>query len=85
MQENRLYSMACLALVIGVLAVSIGTIVKLTVTTSFAMTAAPGNQTSGKMMSGNMTGTNTTNGMMHVQICTSTYPCANSTNTTASK
>ncbi|PWU81609.1 MAG: hypothetical protein DLM72_06095 [Candidatus Nitrosopolaris wilkensis] len=80
--------MACLALVIGVLAVSIGTIVKLTdttATTSFAMTAAPGNQTGGKMMSGNMTGTNTTNGMMHVQICTSSYPCANSTNTTASK
>jgi phage-related tail fiber protein len=84
-QENRISSMACLALVIGVLAVSIGTIVKLTVTISFAMTAAPANQTSGKMMSGNMTGTNTTNGMMHVQICTSTYPCANSTNSTASK
>jgi hypothetical protein len=79
-QENRISSMACLALVIGVLAVSIGTIVKLTATTSLAMTAAPGNQTGGKM-----TGTNSTNGMMHVQICTSTYPCANSTNTTASK
>jgi hypothetical protein len=77
--------MACLAFVIGVLAVSIGTIVKLNATTSFAMTAAQGNQTGGKMMSGNMTGTNSTNGMMHVQICTSTYPCANSTNTTTSK
>jgi hypothetical protein len=77
--------MACLALVIGILAVSIGTIVKLTATTSLAMTEAPGNQTGGKMMSGNMTGTNSTNGMMHVQICTSTYPCANSTNTTANK
>ena len=85
MLKNRISTMACLALVISVLAVGIGTIVKLTVTTSFAMTAAPGNQTSGKMMSGNMTGTNATNGMMHVQICTSTYPCANSTNTTASK
>ena len=86
MQENRISSMACLAVVIGVLAVSIGTIVKLTAaTTSFAITAAPGNQTGGKMMSGNMTGTDSTNGMMHVQICTSTYPCANSTNTTTSK
>ena len=55
--------MACLALVIGVLAVSIGTIVKVTATTSFAMTAAPGNQTGGKMMSGNMTGTNTSRGV----------------------
>jgi len=85
MQKNRISSMACLALVIGVLVVSISTIVKLTATTSFAMTAAPGNQTGGKMMSWNMTGTNTTNGMMHVQICTSSYSCANSTNTTASK
>jgi hypothetical protein len=85
MQKNRISTMACLALVIGVLAVTIGTIVELTGTTSFAMPAAPGNQTGGKMMSGNTTGTNTTNGMMHVQICTSTYPCANSTNTTASK
>jgi phage-related tail fiber protein len=69
----------------GVLIVGTGTIFKLTAATSFAMTAAPGNQTGGKMMSGNMTGTNTTNGMMHVQICTSSYPCANTTNTTASK
>jgi hypothetical protein len=84
MQKNRISTMACLALVIGVLAVSIGTIIELSATTSFAMTG-PGNQTGGKMMSGNTTGTNTTNGMMHVQICTSTYPCANSTNTTASK
>ena len=85
MQKNRISSMACLAVVIGVLAVSIGTIFKLTATTSFAMTAVQGNQTGGKLMPGNITGTNTTNGMMHVQICTSTYPCANSTNPTASK
>jgi phage-related tail fiber protein len=85
MQKNRMSSMACLALVIGVLAVSIGTIVKLTATTSVALTAAPGNQTGGKMMSGNMSGTNTTSGMMHMQLCTSSYPCANSTNSTASK
>jgi phage-related tail fiber protein len=85
MLKNRISTMACLALVISVLAVGIGTIVKLTADTSFAITAAPGNQTGGKMMSGNMTGTNTTNGMMHMQICTSSYPCANTTNTTASK
>jgi hypothetical protein len=85
MQKNRISTMGCLALVIGVLAISIDTIVELTATTTFAMTAAPGNQTGGKIVSGNMNGTNTTNGMMHVQICTSTYPCANSTNTTASK
>jgi phage-related tail fiber protein len=85
MQKNTVSMMTCLALVIGVLATSIGTIVKMTASTSFAMTAAPGNQTGGKMMSGNMTGTNKTSGMMHVQICTSSYPCANSTNTTASK
>jgi phage-related tail fiber protein len=85
MQKNRISTMACLALVVGVLAVGIGTIVKLTANASFAMTAAPGNQTAGKMISGNMTGTNTTNGMMHVQICTSSYPCANTTNPTASK
>jgi hypothetical protein len=82
MQKNRMSTMACLALVIGVLTVSIGTVVKLT---TFALNAAPGNQTGGKMMSGNMTGTNTTSGMMHVQLCTSSYPCANSTNSTASK
>jgi hypothetical protein len=63
--------MACLALVISVLAVS-GTIIKMTATTSFALTVAPGNQTGGKMMSGSMTGTNTTSGM---QICTPHYPC----------
>jgi phage-related tail fiber protein len=85
MLKNRISTMACLALVISVLAVGIGTIVKLTADTSFAITAAPGNQTGEKMMSGNMTGTNTTNGMMHVQICTSSYPCANTTNTTAGK
>jgi phage-related tail fiber protein len=85
MQKNRMSRMACLALVIGVLAVSIGTIVKLTATTSVALTAALGNQTGGKMMSGNMSGTNTTSGMMHMQLCTSSYPCANSTNSTASK
>jgi phage-related tail fiber protein len=85
MQKNRMSRMACLALVIGVLAVSTGTIFKLTATTSVALTAAPGNQTGGKMMSGNMSGTNTRSGMMHVQICTSTYRCANSTNNTASK
>ncbi len=84
-QKNRISTIACLALVIGILAVSIGTIVKLTSNTSFAMTAAPGNQTGGKMTSGNMTASNTTNSMMHVQICTSSYHCANSTNTTASK
>ena len=65
--------MACLALVIGVLTVSIGTIIMLTASTSFAL--APGNQTGGKMMSGSMTGTNTTSGMMHVQVCTPHYPC----------
>ena len=56
MQKNRMFTMTCLALVIGVLAVSIGTIVKLTATTSFALSVVPGNQTGGKMMSGSMTG-----------------------------
>ena len=46
--------MACLALVIGVLTVSIGTIMILTASTSFAL--APGNQTGGKNMSGSMAG-----------------------------
>jgi hypothetical protein len=50
MQKNRISTTACLAFVIGVLIVGIGTIVKLTAATSFAMTAAPGNQTGGKMM-----------------------------------
>ncbi|HET7147520.1 MAG TPA: hypothetical protein VFI73_03390 [Candidatus Nitrosopolaris sp.] len=84
MQKNRMSKIACIALA-GVLAASFGTIVKLTTTPTVAMAAAPGGQTGGKMISGNMTGTNTTNGMMHVQICSSTYPCANSTNTKASK
>jgi len=75
MQKNRMFTTACLALVIYELAVSIGTIIKLTATTSFALTGVPGNQTGGKMMSGSMTGTNTTSGMMHVQMCTPHYPC----------
>jgi hypothetical protein len=65
-----MFTMTCLALVICVLAVSIGTIVKLTATTSFALSVVPGNQTGGKK-----TGTNTTSGMMHVQVCTPHYPC----------
>ena len=69
MQKNRLFTIACLALVIGVLAVSIGTIIMLTASTSFAL--APGNHTGGKKMSGSMTGTNMTSGMM----CTPHYPC----------
>jgi hypothetical protein len=64
-----MFTMACLALVIGALAVSIGTIIMLTASTSFAL--APGNQTGGKKMSGRMTGTNTTSGMM----CTPHFPC----------
>ena len=75
MQKNRMFTMTCLALVICVLAVSIGTIVKLTATTSFALIVVPGNQTGGKMMSGSVTGTNTTSGMMHVEVCTPHYPC----------
>ena len=69
MQKNRTFTMACLALVIGVLAVSIGTIIMLTASTSFAL--APVNHTGGKKMLGSMTGTNTTSGMM----CTPHYPC----------
>jgi hypothetical protein len=71
MQKNRMFTMACLALVICILAVSIGTIIKLTATTSFALTVAAGSHTGGKIMSGGMTGTNTTSGMM----CTPHYPC----------
>ena len=67
-------TMTSLALVIGVLVVSIA-IVKLTATTSFALSVVPGNQTGGKTMSESMTGTNTTSGMMHVQVCTPHYPC----------
>jgi hypothetical protein len=74
MQKNRMLTMTSLALVIGVLVVSIA-IVKLTVTTSFALSVVPGNQTGGKTMSESMTGTNTTSGMMHVQVCTPHYPC----------
>jgi hypothetical protein len=68
MQKNRTFTMACLALVIGVLAVSIGTIIILTASTSFAL--APVNHTGGKML-GSMTGTNMTSGMM----CTPHYSC----------
>ena len=74
MQKNRMLTMTSLALVIGVLVVSIA-IVKLTATTSFALSVVPGNQTGGKTMSESMTGTNTTSGMMHVQVCTPHYPC----------
>ena len=53
-QKKRNFTMACLALVIGALAVSISTIaIMLTASTSFAL--APGNQTGGKKMSGSMT------------------------------
>jgi hypothetical protein len=69
MQKNRMFTIACLALVIGVLAVSIGTIIMLTVSTSFAL--APVNHTGGKKISGSLTGTNMTSGMM----CTPHYPC----------
>jgi hypothetical protein len=69
MQKNRTFTMACLALVIGVLAVSIGTIIILTASTSFAL--APANHTGGKQMLGSITGTNMTSGMM----CTPHYPC----------
>jgi hypothetical protein len=69
MQKNRMFTIACLALVIGVLAVSIGTIIMLTASTSFAL--APVNHTGGKKMSGSLTGTNMTSGMM----CTPHYPC----------
>jgi hypothetical protein len=69
MQKNGMFTMACLALVIGVLAVSIGTIMMLTASTSFAL--APVNHTGGKKMSGSLTGTNTTRGIM----CTPHYPC----------
>ena len=69
MQKNRTFTMACLALVIGVLAVCIGTIVMLTASTSFAL--APVNHTGGKQMLGRITGTNMTSGMM----CTPHFPC----------
>ena len=62
MQKNRMFTIASLALVIGVLAVSIGTIIMLTASTSFAL--APVNHTAGKKMSGSLTGTNMTSGMM---------------------
>jgi hypothetical protein len=45
------------------LALSLVAIVELMTTSSFAMTVMPGNQTKGKMMSGNMTG-NMTKGNM---------------------
>jgi hypothetical protein len=61
--------MACLALAICILAVSVDTIIKLTATTSFAL--VPGNHMGGKILSGGMTGTNTTSSMM----CTPHYPC----------
>ncbi|MGB7956291.1 MAG: hypothetical protein WCF23_20145 [Candidatus Nitrosopolaris sp.] len=69
MPKNRTFTMACLALVIGVLSVSIGTIIILTASTSFAL--PPGNHTGAKKMLGSMTGTNMTSGMM----CTPHYPC----------
>jgi hypothetical protein len=69
MQKNRIFVMACLALVISVLTVIIGTIIMLTASTSFAL--VPVNHTGGKKMLGSMTGTNTTSGMM----CTPHYPC----------
>ncbi|MFZ0896681.1 MAG: hypothetical protein WAZ77_19445 [Candidatus Nitrosopolaris sp.] len=69
MQKNRTFTMACLALVISVLAVSIGTIIMLTASTSFAL--APENHTGGKKMLGSITGTNMTSGMM----CTPHFPC----------
>jgi hypothetical protein len=71
MQKNRMFTMACLALVIGILAVNIGTIIKLTATAPFALNAAAGNHAGGKIISGSMTGANTTSGMM----CTPHYPC----------
>jgi hypothetical protein len=74
MQKNTICIMACLA-VVGILAVSIGAIIKVAATTSYALTVAPGNQTGGKMMSGNISGTNATSGIMHVKICTPRYPC----------
>ena len=61
--------MACLALVIGVVAVSIGTIIMLTASTSFAL--APVNHTGGKKMLGSITRANTTSGMM----CTPHFQC----------
>jgi hypothetical protein len=62
------------------LALSIVAIVELMTTSSFAMTMMPGNQTKGKMMSGNMTG-NMTKGNM-----TSSKMMSNSTTSaTASK
>jgi hypothetical protein len=69
MQKNRTFTMACLALVIGVLAVSIGTIIMLTASTSFALD--PVNHTGGKKMLGSITGNNMTSGMM----CTPHFPC----------
>jgi hypothetical protein len=75
MQKNRMFTKACLVLVIGLLAVSIGTIIKLSATASFALSVVSGNQTGGKMVSGSMTGTNTTSGITRVQVCTPHYPC----------
>ena len=68
MQKNRLFTIAGLALVIGVLAVSIGTIINLIGTIAFAL--APGNHTGGRT-SGSTTGTNNTSSIM----CTPHYPC----------
>ena len=69
MQKHRMFTMTCLALVIGVLALSTCTMMMLTASTSFAL--APGNHTGGKKMSGSMTGTKMTSGIM----CTPHYPC----------
>jgi hypothetical protein len=77
MQKDRTLVIANTTLLVAMIVASIVTFVKLTTATALAM---PGAQTGI-----NMSGTNTANSTMHMQLCTSSYPCANSTNSTTSK
>ncbi|HET7147855.1 MAG TPA: hypothetical protein VFI73_05080 [Candidatus Nitrosopolaris sp.] len=69
MQKNRTLTKLCLALAIGLLTASIAAVINLTATKSLAFSAGHVNQTAGQMISGSITGTNTTS------ICTPHYPC----------
>jgi hypothetical protein len=78
MQKIRKRPTLSSTLLLAMLALSIVAIVELMTSSSFAMTMMPGNQTKGKMMSGNMTG-NMTKGNM-----TSSKMMSNSTTSATS-
>lgn len=78
MQKIRKCPTLSSTLLLAMLALSLVAIVELMTTSSFAMTMMPGNQSKGKMMSGNMTGIMTKGNMTSSKMMSNSTASATS-------